>query len=61
MLTPIKAIRARCIDCCGGQRLEVKLCPAKDCPLWIYRMGHRPRKDQDTAAENDTEKELSEE
>lgn len=42
-LTPIKAIRAKCLDCCGGQRQEVKFCGAKDCPIWPYRHGHRPR------------------
>jgi len=40
--TPIKSIRAKCIDCCCGQIKEVRLCPAKTCPLWGYRMGHRP-------------------
>ena len=39
MLTPIKAIRARCLDCCGGQKAEVRLCPSQKCPLWPYRMG----------------------
>lgn len=34
-----KAIRAKCIDCCCGQKNEVRLCPAKDCPLWPYRLG----------------------
>lgn len=33
-LTPIKAIRARCIDCCAGQKGKVKLCPpVTDCSL----------------------------
>lgn len=41
--TPIKAIRAKCLDCCGYQMNEVRLCPATDCPLWEYRMGHRPK------------------
>jgi len=38
-LTRAKAIRSKCIDCCCGDRNEVKLCPVKDCPLWIYRLG----------------------
>ena len=42
--TPIKAIRAKCLDCCCDQREEVKLCPAKDCPLWPYRMGKNPNR-----------------
>lgn len=43
VLTPIKAIRAKCIDCCGGQKAEVRLCPCEDCSLHPYRMGHRPK------------------
>lgn len=45
-LTPIKAIRAKCLDCCLGQIAEVRLCASKTCPLWGYRMGHRPKEDK---------------
>lgn len=41
-LTPIKAIRAKCLDCCCWQKNEVKLCPVRDCALYPYRMGHNP-------------------
>ena len=41
-MTPIKAIRAKCLDCCCGSSNEVKLCPASDCPLYLYRFGHNP-------------------
>lgn len=41
-LTPIKAIRAKCLDCCCWQKSEVKLCPVQDCALYPYRMGHNP-------------------
>lgn len=44
ILTPIKAIRARCLDCCGYSAAEVKLCTAVNRPLYPYRMGHRPKK-----------------
>jgi len=47
ILTPVKAIRAKCIDCCNGQTQEVRLCPITGCPLYSYRMGHRPKKDTD--------------
>jgi len=47
-LTPLKAIRASCLGCCGGSNLEVRECPSTDCPLWIYRMGKRP-KDSETS------------
>lgn len=39
-LTRGKAIRAKCLDCCCYQYKEVKLCPAKSCALWPYRIGH---------------------
>ena len=41
-MPPMKAIRARCIDCCGGSAPEVRLCPAIACPSWPYRMGKNP-------------------
>lgn len=43
--TPIKAIRAKCLDCSNGQFIEVKECTVKNCPLYEYRMGRRPKKD----------------
>jgi hypothetical protein len=42
ILTPTKAIRAKCLDCCCGQANEVKLCPIPDCSLYPYRLGHNP-------------------
>jgi len=44
-LTPMRAIRKKCLDCCCGQMMEVKLCPNETCPLWTYRSGHRPKSD----------------
>lgn len=41
-MTPLKAIRLKCLDCCCGQMMEVKNCPCSDCPLYIYRDGHNP-------------------
>lgn len=42
-LTPIKAIRAKCLDCSNGYYSEVRECPVLNCPLYPYRMGHRPK------------------
>lgn len=39
---PIKAIRAKCIDCCCGSPSEVKLCTAHDCNLYPFRLGKNP-------------------
>ena len=41
-LTPVKAIRAKCMDCCCGQRAEVRQCAVPACPLYPYRLGKRP-------------------
>ena len=42
-LTPIRSIRAKCIDCSGGSKREVRLCSVRTCPSWPYRLGRRPR------------------
>ena len=41
-MTPIKAVRLKCIDCCCGSATEVKLCPADNCPLHDFRLGKNP-------------------
>ena len=43
-LTPIKAIKEKCLDCCCGQREEVKMCPVKTCPLHDFRLGKNPKR-----------------
>ena len=42
--TPIKAMRAKCLDCCCGSPKEVRLCPVIECALYPYRFGKRPTK-----------------
>lgn len=41
-LTPLKAIRAKCVWCCGGERSGPLGCPADSCALWPYRQGLIP-------------------
>ena len=41
-MTPIKAIREKCIDCMSGNMGEVKLCPIDDCSLYPFRFGKNP-------------------
>lgn len=43
-MTPVKAIRAKCLDCCCGQQREVAVCPCADCPLYPFRMGKNPNR-----------------
>ena len=42
--SPIKAIRAKCLDCCCGSANEVRLCTIPDCALYPYRFGKNPFK-----------------
>ena len=56
VLTPIKAIRAYCIECSGGMTKEVKLCPVENCPLYPFRMGKRPTVDTDIDSNKNSEK-----
>lgn len=37
------AIKAKCLDCSGGIRAEIRRCPATNCPLWPFRMGTEQR------------------
>lgn len=39
---PVKAIRAFCLDCCGGSATEVKDCTSKMCVLKPFRFGKNP-------------------
>lgn len=43
-LTPIKAIRAYCLECSGGQPSEVRNCLIVECPLYSYRFGKNPKR-----------------
>jgi len=42
MVTPVKAIRTKCLDCSAGSAKEVTLCPITRCPLYPFREGHNP-------------------
>jgi len=41
-MTPLRAIRAKCLDCCGGFAADVQMCPCSDCPLYPFRRGKNP-------------------
>lgn len=49
-LTPLKAIRAQCLNCSAGQPSEVRKCGINDCPLFNYRFGHNPNRKGISAA-----------
>ena len=39
-ISPMKSIRAKCLDCSCDSFNEVKECWDKACALWPYRLGH---------------------
>ncbi len=41
-MSPLRALRLRCIDCSGDSAAEVRLCTAVTCPAWSFRMGANP-------------------
>ena len=41
-MSPMEAIRARCLDCCAGSSDEVRKCVAMACPSWPFRAGKNP-------------------
>ena len=43
-LTPIKAIRAKCLECSGNQPSEVRSCLIHECALFNYRLGKNPNR-----------------
>lgn len=42
--TPLKAIRAKCLDCTNYQNNEIRDCTVTGCPLYDFRMGHNPNR-----------------
>ena len=41
-MSPMEAIRAKCLDCTAGSAHEVRCCVAMACPSWPFRMGKNP-------------------
>lgn len=54
--SPLKAIRAFCLDCCGGSANEVKGCTSSMCKLKAFRFGRNPY----TKRPNLTEEQIAE-
>lgn len=45
-ITPLRAIRKKCLSCSGDSIKEARLCPIEKCPLFPFRMGHKPKADK---------------
>lgn len=52
-MSPMAAIRAHCLDCCGGSNDEVRKCTATRCPSWPFRTGVNPLRAPLSDAERD--------
>jgi hypothetical protein len=42
LMTPMQAIRQKCLDCSAYQAQEVRLCEFVTCALWPFRSGRHP-------------------
>jgi len=54
--SPIKTIRAHCLDCSGGSSKEVGLCQCTTCILFDWRFGIDPRRAKRTMSDEDKAK-----
>lgn len=43
-LSPLHSIRKKCLECSGYSKLEIELCPMKDCSLYEFRFGKNPQR-----------------
>jgi hypothetical protein len=41
-ISPLKAIRLKCLECSGGKAQEVKNCGLSECSLFPYRFASNP-------------------
>ena len=43
-MTPLQAIRKKCLDCSAYDKTEVRNCIIPDCSLYPFRMGKNPNR-----------------
>lgn len=43
-LTPLRAIRMKCMECAAGHPKQIRYCAITNCPLYMYRFGHNPKR-----------------
>lgn len=53
--SPVKAIGAWCLDCCGGSQIARKECGAPDCVLYPFRFGKNPYYSKSSAAPSEAQ------
>ena len=54
--SPLKAIRAKCMDCTAGSRTEIQNCPIQNCPLHPFRFGKNPFRQKREMSEEQKQK-----
>lgn len=53
-LTPIQAIRKKCLECSNGQYSEIRDCLIDTCPLYEFRVGSKHSSAEETTEEQIT-------
>jgi hypothetical protein len=56
VVSPLKTIRRYCLGCGNGSPLEVRLCPHTKCELYLWRLGHDPRREKKVITEGQRKK-----
>ena len=44
-MTPMQAIKAKCIECCCGDKKEARMCTITGCPIWQFLEERRKLKE----------------
>ena len=50
----MKAVRAKCLDCCGGNKSVIPVCGIPNCPLYPFRLGKNPFRKREISEEERT-------
>ncbi|HBV67660.1 MAG TPA: hypothetical protein DEF04_05400 [Clostridiales bacterium] len=50
-MTPIQAIRKKCLECSNGQYNEIRACMIDTCPLYSFRVGENYSKKEECTSE----------
>lgn len=58
-MSPLKALRLHCIDCCCGSTVEVLRCVSVFCPCWPFRMGENPWRSPPSEAKRESGRTLA--
>lgn len=55
-LTPLSAVRKKCLECSNFSSSEIKECPITDCALYPFRFGKNPGRQKRVLSEEQKEK-----